>query len=147
MRVEPTQEQDEIVRRVLDAAFAVHRELGPGLLETVYEVCMADLLMSWGFTVVRQCPFPVTFMSKTLETGFRADIVVNDSIILEIKSIERLLPVHNAQLMTYLRLSGRKLGLLLNFNVPLMKEGIRRIVMSEGSKTRGALGERGVLYN
>ena len=141
MRVEPTPEQDEIARKILDAAFIVHRELGAGLLETVYEVCLFDLLTSWKIDVVKQRPFPVYFMGKELDAGFRADLVVQNSVIVEIKSVEKLIPVHDAQLMTYLRLSGMNLGLLLNFNVPLLKQGIKRIIVSH---SRGDLGVRGV---
>jgi GxxExxY protein len=141
MIFEPSSQQDDTVKRVLDAAFIVHRELGCGLLESVYETCMMDLLLSWKMKVVKQKPFPVTFMGKVLETGFRADLVVNDDVIVELKSIEKLLPIHEAQIMTYLRLSGINLGLILNFNVPLMKQGIKRIIVSQN---RGDLGVRGV---
>lgn len=141
MRIEPTLEQDDTARRILDAAFIVHRELGCGLLESIYEVCLFDLLTSWGMDVVRQKSFPVHFMGRELEAGFRTDLVVNNHVIVEIKSVERLMPVHDAQMMTYLRLSGINLGLLLNFNVALMKQGIKRMVVSH---SRGDLGVRGV---
>ncbi len=117
MRVEPTEGQDDTARKILDAAFVDHKELGCGLLESVYEVCLFDLLTTWNMKVEKQRPFPVAFMGKTLDTGFRADLVVNNNVIVEIKSVDKLIPIHEAQMMTYLRLSGINLGLLLNFNV------------------------------
>lgn len=137
---EPSQDQDKVAAKVLDAAFIVHRELGPGLLEKVYEVCMVDLLTSWGLQVEHQHPFCVNFMNKKLDTGFRADLVVENAVIVELKSVDRLIPVYDAQILTYLRLSGIELGLLLNFNVPLMKQGIKRFVQT---KNRGDHGVRG----
>lgn len=137
---EPSQYQDKVAEKILDAAFMVHKELGAGLLESVYELCMADLLTDWGFNVERQRPFSVSFMKKTLDTGFKTDLVVNNCVIVELKSIDKLLPVHDAQLLTYLRLSGIELGFLLNFNVPLMKQGIKRLVQTQ---SRGVLGVRG----
>ena len=119
----------------------VHKELGPGLLETIYEVCLADVLLSWGFDVVRQKPFSVTFRGKILDTGFKTDLVINNNLIVELKSVEKIIPVHEAQMISYLRLSGIPLGLLINFNVPLLKQGIKRFVSTE---TRGVLGDRGV---
>jgi GxxExxY protein len=97
MKIEPTQEQDDTARKILDAAFIVHRELGAGLLESVYEVCLFDLLLSWKMDVVKQKSFPVHFMGKEIETGFRTDLVVNNQVIVEIKSVEKLMPVHDAQ--------------------------------------------------
>jgi len=141
MRSEPTPDQDHIATRVLDASFIVHKELGPSLLENIYEVCLAHLLTEWGYNVARQKPFSVSFMGRELDTGFRTDLIVNDCLIVEIKSVEKLIPVHEAQMLSYLKLSGIDLGLLINFNVPLLKQGIKRYVRSE---PRGVLGVRGV---
>ena len=137
---EPSQLADKVAARVLDAAFIVHRELGPGLLESVYELCMADLLIDWDFKVERQRPFAVNFMGKQLDTGFKADLVINNSVIVELKSVDKLVPVHDTQILTYLKLSGIQIGLLLNFNQPLLKQGIKRFVLSQ---SRGVLGVRG----
>ena len=104
----------------------VHKELGPGLMESVYEICAENVMQKEGLKVQRQVMLPVTFKGETLEKEFVIDTIVNDLIILEFKSVEVILPVHEAQLVTYLKLSGKKLGLLINFNVPLLKEGIRR---------------------
>lgn len=140
--IEPTDLQNKIAEKVLDAAFIVHRELGPGLLENIYELCMADLLADWGYEVIRQKPFSVPFMGKELDTGYRVDLVVNNSVLVELKSIDKLAPVHEAQILTYLKLSKIQLGLLINFNVPLLKQGIKRFVLTQN---RGARGVRGGL--
>lgn len=133
---QPSASVESVATKILDAAFVVHKELGPGLLESVYELCMADVLLSWGMVVDRQKPFPVMFRDKNIDTGFKADIVVNDSVIVELKCVEKLMPIHDAQLLTYLKLSNVNLGLLLNFNVPLMKHGIKRLVLSQTRSDR-----------
>ncbi len=125
---EPTQEQDRVPQQVVDSAYAVHTTFGPGLLETVYEQCLLVELMSRGFTVRRQVPQPLVYRGTPIEAGFRLDMVVGEAVVVEVKAVERLLPVHGSQLLTYLKLSGLRLGLLINFNVPLIKDGIRRIV-------------------
>ncbi len=104
----------------------VHKELGPGLMESVYEVCVENVMKKYGLSVQRQVSLPIIFKGEKLEKEFIIDMLVNDLIILEFKSVEDLLPVHEAQLVTYLKLADKKLGLLINFNVTLLKHGIRR---------------------
>jgi GxxExxY protein len=118
---------NRISGEVVDAAIAIHSELGPGLLESVYEVTLAHELRRRGFCIDRQVPVPIDYRGIRFDEGYRLDIVVNDLVIVEVKSIEDVSPVHKKQLLTYLRLTRRPLGLLLNFNVNLMKEGISRI--------------------
>ena len=122
---------NEISGMIVDAAFHVHRELGPGLLESVYEVILADALRQRGLTVARQVPIPIRFEGKIFDEGFRADLIVNKSIIVEIKSIESLARVHKKQVLTYLKLSGLKLGLLINFGGELLKGNIERLVVGQ----------------
>ena len=124
---EPSAEIDNIAREIVDAAFIVHRELGPGLLESVYEVCLADVLARKGLAFARQVPVPVVFGARTIEAGFRADMIVQNKVIVEIKSIEKLAGIHEAQILTYMKLSGLELGFLLNFNSILIKDGIKRL--------------------
>jgi GxxExxY protein len=119
-------EHDSVAREVVDSAFVVHRTPGPGMLESVYERCLAYELQSRGCKIEQQVSLPVVYRDVRLEACFRIDLLVNDLIVVELKTVERLLPIHEAQLLTYLKLSGRRLGLLLNFNVPLVKDGIRR---------------------
>ena len=119
--------ENEIAEKILDAAFRIHRELGPGLLESVYEVILAKELTRNGFSVVRQLPVPIRFEEMQFDEGFRADLVVNGCVIVELKSVEKLLPVHAKQVLTYLKLMDLKLGLLINFNEALLKDGIKRI--------------------
>jgi len=119
--------ENEIAKRVLDAAFVIHRELGPGLLETVYEVVLAKKLTDMGLFVERQVPVPIRFEGMVFDEGFRADLIVERKVILELKSVERLASVHGKQLLTYLRLSGCRLGLLINFGEVLLKDGIKRV--------------------
>ncbi|MCE7886357.1 MAG: GxxExxY protein [Alphaproteobacteria bacterium PRO2] len=127
---EPTERENKVAEKILDAAFIVHKELGPGLLESVYEVCFADILTEFGMNVSKQKIIPVPFRGKTLEMGFRADLLVEDCVLVELKAIEKLIPLHEAQMLTYLRLSKIKLGLLLNFNEKLLKNGIKRFISS-----------------
>ena len=122
-------EHDAIAREIVDSAVAVHRTLGPGLLESVYEQCLAYELQSRSYRIDRQVALPVLYRDVRLEAGFRIDVLVNDLVVIELKTVERLLPIHEAQLLTYLKLSGKRLGLLVNFNVPLIKEGIRRMAL------------------
>lgn len=130
---EPSAEKDEIARQVVDAAIVVHKELGPGLLESVYEICLMDVLQRRGLDVVSQVPIPVLFQERRLEAGFRADLIVENKVLIEIKSVEKLAGIHEAQILTYLKLSKMELGFLLNFNASLMKEGIRRFARSAPS--------------
>jgi GxxExxY protein len=120
--------ENEIGSEVIDSAIAVHRELGPGLLETVYEVALTHELIARGLSVNRQVPIPIEYKGMTFTEGFRADIVVNTTVILELKSVEKVTPAHKKQIQTYLRLSRCKLGYLLNFGEALMKKGITRCV-------------------
>ena len=117
---------NSITNRIIGCAIEVHKELGPGLMESVYEVCLKKLMTDEGLFVKSQVILPVVFKDSQLDKDFVLDLLVEDEIILELKSVEILLPVHEAQLVTYLKLSGKKLGLLINFNVVLLKEGIRR---------------------
>ena len=112
---------------VVDSAIAVHGTLGPGLLESAYRACLAWELRKRGLSVAEEVALPVVYESHKLEIGYRIDILVEGIVVLEIKSVEAIAPIHKAQLLSYLRLSGRPLGLLLNFNVLLMKQGITRM--------------------
>lgn len=120
--------ENEIGREVVDAAVQVHRELGPGLLESVYEVVLAKEIETRGLHVERQIAVPILYKGLRFEEGFRADIVVDNKVILELKSVEQISKVHAKQLFTYLKLKGLKLGFVLNFGANLMKEGIERVV-------------------
>jgi GxxExxY protein len=115
--------------RVVNAAFAVHSKLGPGLLESVYERCMVQACRNRGLYIRSQVILPIGFEGLILASGLRIDLLVENTVIVEIKAVEVVLPVHKAQLLTYLRLSGFRVGLLINFNVPLIKDGITRMVV------------------
>ncbi len=117
---------NEITSRIISACIEVHRELGPGLLESVYEVCLLEELLQRGLKAEAQLRLPVVYKGQPLNKEFVIDILVENLIVLELKTVESLIPLHEVQLVTYLRLSGKKLGLLINFNVDLMKYGIRR---------------------
>lgn len=121
-------DENEIGKIVVDAAVQVHRELGPGLLETVYEVVLAKELEQRGLKIARQVPVPVVYRGIRFDEGFRADIIVEGMVILELKSVEQIAKVHTKQVLTYLRLTGLRLGFLLNFGAALMKDGIERVV-------------------
>lgn len=114
---------------MVDAAFTIHKELGPGLLESVYEVCLRHELTIRKIPYAAQVPLPVTYKGLRLDAGLRLDLLVANSIIVELKSVQRIEPVFEAQLLSYLKLTGLRLGLLINFNVPLIKHGISRIVL------------------
>jgi GxxExxY protein len=120
--------ENEIARQILDAAFAVHSKLGPGLLESVYEVVLAYELKKKGVTAERQKLMPILYDNIRFDEAFRSDLVVNGKVIVELKSVEALLPVHAKQLLTQLRLSGLKLGLLINFAEAHLKNGIKRVI-------------------
>jgi GxxExxY protein len=120
---------NELSERVIGAAIEVHRNLGPGLLESVYRQCLAYELRKQNIKFTMESPIPVRYKEINIDCAFRADLIVGSSIILEIKSTEKLLPIHEAQLLTYLRLTGLKLGLLINFNTKLLKDGIKRIIL------------------
>ena len=119
--------ENKTAKLVVDAAYHVHTKLGPGLLESVYEVVLAHEMEQRGLAVERQVSMPVQYNGLVFDEGFRADMVIEDSVILELKSVESVAPVHKKQLLTYLRLADKKLGLLLNFGAPLIKKGIFRI--------------------
>ena len=118
---------DSIAAEIVDSALKIHRELGPGLLESAYEVCLELELTKRGFTVERQKPQPVHYDGIVIDAGYGIDLLVNDLVIVELKAVTELAPIHQAQLTTYLKLSRKTLGLLINFNIPLIKNGIRRI--------------------
>ena len=120
--------ENEISKQVVDAAFHLHTELGPGLLESVYEALLAHELELRGLQVARQQPISFEYRSLKFDEGFRADLIVNDLVIVELKSVEQLPPSHKKQLKTYLKLTGKRLGLLVNFGAPLIKDGIHRVV-------------------
>ncbi len=120
--------ENELADRVMDASFLIHRELGPGLLESVYEVILARALTDTGLAVERQVPVPIRFQGVVFDEGFRVDLFVEQKVIIELKSVERLQPVHSKQLLTYLRLTGCRLGLLINFGEYLIKDGFKRVV-------------------
>lgn len=119
---------NDLTNRVIGAAIEVHRELGPGLLESVYEYCLAKEMRSRGIHFEQQVELPIYYKGEALDKQFFLDILVERVLVLELKAIETVAPVHEAQLLSYLRLSGKRLGLLINFNVPVLKDGIRRIV-------------------
>ena len=127
---EPTPELDRVVRKIVDGAMSVHRALGPGLLESVYERCLVYELEERGLAIAQQVSAPVKYKDLTIESGLRMDLVVNDGVIVELKSVERLLPIHEAQLLTYLRVTDKQVGLLINFNTPRLKDGLRRMINS-----------------
>lgn len=117
---------NELSGKIIDACIEVHKELGPGLMESVYEVCLISVLKKKNLNVQSQVSLPVIFKGEKLKKDFIIDILVEDKIILELKSLETILPVHEAQIVTYLKLADKKLGLLINFNVPLLIHGIKR---------------------
>lgn len=130
MNNKPLPEQlNRLSGRVVHAAYKVHETLGPGLLESVYEICLIHELKKIGTSAERQVPLPVVYDELRLEAGYRVDVVVEHQLVVELKAVEGLLPVHRAQVLTYLKLSGYRLGLLINFNVPVLKEGIRRVIL------------------
>ena len=120
--------ENEVAKIIVDSAYHVHRKLGPGLLESVYEVILAHELMKRGLKVERQVSVAIVFEGIKFDEGFRADIIVEDKVIVELKSIEKVMPVHKKQLLTYLRLDDKRLGLLINFGSELIRNGISRVV-------------------
>jgi GxxExxY protein len=120
---------NQITHEIIGAAIEVHKHLGPGLLESAYEECLAHELQLRMLRVERQKPVPVVYKETKLECGYRLDLLVEGKIVVELKSIEGLGPIHEAIMMTYLRMSGHKLGLLINFNVNVLKDGVRRFIL------------------
>jgi GxxExxY protein len=125
---------NSLTEQIIKCCIDVHKELGPGLMESVYEVCLISVLENDGFKVNSQVELPLYFKGKKLNKNFIIDLLIEDEIIVELKSVETLLPIHEAQLVTYLKLSNKKLGLLINFNVPLLKDGIRRRINGDLNK-------------
>ena len=121
--------QNPLVRKIIGAAIAVHRSLGAGLFESSYEACMAYELMERGLPFERQVPVPVTYKGVRLDCGYRADLLVNREIVVELKCIERWMPIHPMQMKTYLRLLGLQQGLLINFNVPVLVDGVKSVLV------------------
>lgn len=121
------EELNRITGQIVDAAYHVHRALGPGLLESVYDVCLDNELRKRSMHVVRQVVLPIAYDGITLDAGLRLDLLVENAVVVEIKAVERLMPVHKAQVLTYLKLSGYRLGLLINFNEVIITDGIKRV--------------------
>lgn len=119
---------NEITDKIIGAAIRVHKALGPGLLESAYEACLAFELRDTGLLVEIQKPLPVVYRGVKLDCGYRLDLVVENNVILELKAVEKVLPIHEAQILSYLKLSGLRLGLLINFNSLYLKDGIKRVV-------------------
>jgi GxxExxY protein len=127
-------ELNQLTSQIIKAAMTVHKEIGPGLLESVYQSCLLLELKNMGIQVESEVALPVFYRGcKVAEDGFRLDLLVEDTIVVELKSVEEVRPVHKKQLLSYLRLSKKPLGLLINFNTPLLKDGITRIINSEGT--------------
>lgn len=122
-------EENEITGKIIGAAIEVHRHLGPGLMESVYEECLCQELKLNGLSFERQKVLPVEYKGAKLDCGYRLDLVVEQKVVVEIKAVEKLMPVYTAQVLTYLKLSGLKLGLLINFNVPVIRDGIKRLIL------------------
>ena len=127
-------DENPISKEIVDAAFKIHQALGPGLLESVYEVTLAYELRKRGLSVERQSPVQLKYEELVFEEGYRLDLIVEDKVIVEVKSIEEILPIHKKQLLTYLRLSNIRLGLLINFNVAYLPHGIRRVILTRDYK-------------
>jgi len=127
--MQDTEKANLLSKRIIGAAIEVHRALGPGLLESAYEACLFYELTQQGIPTRQQVQLPVVYKGVHLDCGYRIDLLVDNSVVVEIKAVDRLEPIHEAQLLTYLRLSGVWLGLLINFNVPVLKNGIRRLVL------------------
>ena len=119
---------NEVSGQIVDAAMRVHSALGPGLLESAYQGCLAYELRNRGLKAVAEVSLPVVYESTKIDVGYRIDLLLEDVVIVELKSVDKIAPIHEAQLLTYLKLSGKRLGLLLNFNVVHMKDGIKRMV-------------------
>lgn len=134
---------DELTEKIIGACIRIHRALGPGLLESAYEECLCYELTKLGIRFSRQQTLPVRYEGVTLDCGYRIDLVVEDVLIIELKTVEKLLPIHDAQLLTYLKLSEITLGLLINFNVPVLKDGVRRIANNYQSPSSAPLRLRG----
>ena len=135
----PRRDKEELARIVVDCGFRLHKELGPGLLESVYEVVLHKLLVAEGLSVQRQLPVPIKVFGLSFEEGFRADLIVENALLIELKSVSQLMPVHSKQVLTYLRLLNLPLGLLINYGSATFKEGIKRIVNGPQDFTNSTL--------
>ena len=122
-------EIERVAHEIVDAAFKIHSKLGPGLLESAYLAFMIYELEKRGLQVAKEVPLPVVYEDVRLDLGYRIDLIVNDCVLVELKAVEKLHPIHEAQLLTYLKLTGKRLGLLINFNTKLIKDGIKRMVL------------------
>lgn len=120
---------DELSNQIIGCALEVHRTLGPGLLESAYDQCLAYELSQSGIPFQTQVPLPVQYKGIRLDCGYRMDFLIDDSLLVELKAVDQLLPIHKAQLLTYMKLSEKKIGLLINFNVELLRQGIKRFVL------------------
>ena len=127
-RQEPSAATNAVARQVVDAGLKIHKALGPGLLESVYEACLVHELQGRGLGVRRQVPIRIEYEGLRLDGGYRLDLLIDDEVIVEVKAVETMLRLHEAQLLTYLKLSELRLGLLINFNVALFRDGVRRLV-------------------
>jgi GxxExxY protein len=121
-------DENEISKLILDAAFRVHSAVGPGMLESAYEACLAYELRNIGLKVLTQVPLPLTYKEVKLDVGYRLDLLVEDLVLIEVKSVDALAAIHTAQVLSYLKISGKKLGILINFNVVHLRHGIKRVV-------------------
>lgn len=121
-------ETDPLTEKIIGAAIEVHREKGPGLLESSYEACLAHELTGLGLRCDRQVPVPLVYKGVTIDIAFRADLIVNDQVLVELKAVETILPVHRAQVLSYLRETGYRIGLLINFHVPRLAQGVTRFI-------------------
>jgi GxxExxY protein len=126
---ETTEKEESIATKIVDAAYAVHKRLGPGLLEKVYEACFCHELTKRGLSYRRQVDIPIEYDGLKFDEGLRLDVIVEELIICEIKAVDKMNPVWQAQLLSYLRLTGKRIGFLINFNVPTLKNGIKRIIL------------------
>jgi GxxExxY protein len=123
------QELEGLAREVVDAAYSVHKALGPGLLESVYQTCIEIELSDRRISFLAQCLLPIVYRNQTIGDAYRVDLLVGGRLMVELKAVEKLLPIHKAQLITYLKLANQRLGLLINFNTPLIRDGIKRVVL------------------
>jgi GxxExxY protein len=146
MNSQTTYSENQLSKIILDAAFTVHSKTGPGLLETVYEVVLAHELRKQGLEVQRQVPIRIRYDELVFDEGFRADLLVQDKVIVELKSVEKLIPVHSKQVLTQLRLSERRLGLLINFGEIHLKNGIERVVNGLAEETPIGFGSKQVSF-
>ncbi|MDP4899124.1 MAG: GxxExxY protein [Akkermansiaceae bacterium] len=135
----PQRDREELAKIVVNCGFQLHKELGPGLLESVYEAVLQKMLQNEGLSVQRQLPIPIKVFGLSFEEGFRADLIVEDSLLIELKSVSQLAPVHSKQVLTYLRLLNLPLGLLINYGSPTFKEGIKRILNGPQNLTNSPL--------